>query len=59
MEVKLARIKKHMTQEELCKVLKISKTTLGNIERGNFDNMKIGLAKKISKTLDIPIEKLL
>ncbi|EPY2275280.1 helix-turn-helix domain-containing protein, partial [Clostridium sporogenes] len=28
MEVKIARIKKGLTQEKLCKMLKISKTTL-------------------------------
>lgn len=58
MEVKLARIRKGFTQEELCKVLRISKTTLVRIEKGNCDSIKIGLAKKISQVLETPIEKL-
>ena len=36
MKVKLERIKKQMTQEEVCKKVKISKTTLIKVERGDF-----------------------
>ncbi|EPY6472266.1 helix-turn-helix transcriptional regulator [Clostridium sporogenes] len=58
MDVKLARIKKGLTQTQLCKMLKISKTTLVKIEKGNYECIKIGLAKEIAKVLDSTVEEL-
>ncbi|MBW5459019.1 helix-turn-helix transcriptional regulator [Clostridium sporogenes] len=58
MEVKIARIKKGLTQEKLCKMLKISKTTLVKIEKGNYECIKIGLAKEIAKVLGSTVQEL-
>lgn len=58
MDVKLARIKKGLTQTQLCKMLKISKTTLVKIEKGNYECIKIGLAKEIAKMLDSTVQEL-
>lgn len=58
MEVKIARIKKGLTQEELRKRIGVSPNTLVKIEKGNYDNVRIGLAKKIAKELDCTVEEL-
>lgn len=58
MEAKIARIKKGWTQADLRKVVGISPNTLVNIERGDYDNVKIGTAKKIAKALDSEVEDL-
>lgn len=52
MEVKLARIKKKLTQAQLCKLVKTSPKKLVEIERGNYDMVTLGLAKRLAKVLD-------
>ncbi|NFT04108.1 helix-turn-helix domain-containing protein [Clostridium sporogenes] len=58
MNVKLARIKKGLTQAELRELIGVSPNTLVQIEKGNYDNVKIGLAKKIAKALDSTVTEL-
>lgn len=58
MEVKIARIKNGLTQDQLSKKLGISKVTLLRIEKGNYDNVRIGLAKKISEILKTSVQEL-
>lgn len=58
MEVKIARIKKGLTQAQLCKIVKTSPKKLVEIERGNYTKVNIALAKKISEVLDVEFEKL-
>mgnify|MGYP000866485547 CR=1 FL=1 len=58
MNVKIARIKKGYTQDDVCKILRISKSTIVSIEKGNYDNIKIGLAKKIATLLDSTVQEL-
>lgn len=58
MEVKIARIKKGLTQAQLCKILKISPKKLVEIEKGNYDKVNLGLATKISKVLGVNLEEL-
>ncbi len=58
MEVKIARIKKGLTQIELCKLVKTSPKKIVEIERGNYDMVTLGLAKKIAKVLDVSIADL-
>lgn len=52
MEVKIARIKKNLTQMQLCKLVKTSPKKLVEIERGNYDKVTLGLARRIAKALD-------
>lgn len=58
MNVKIARIKKGLTQKELCKMVKTSPKKIVEIEKGNYDNVRIGLAKKIAKALDSTVTEL-
>ncbi|MBE6064701.1 MULTISPECIES: helix-turn-helix transcriptional regulator [Clostridium] len=58
MNVKIARIKKGLTQAELRELIGVSPNTLVQIEKGNYDNVKIGLAKKIAKALDSTVQEL-
>ncbi|MDK0764064.1 helix-turn-helix transcriptional regulator [Clostridium perfringens] len=58
MKVKIARIKKGITQQQLCKIVKTSPKKLVAIERGNYDMVTIGLAKKIAKALDTTVKEL-
>lgn len=58
MKVKIARIKKGLTQAELRELIGVSPNTLVQIEKGNYDNVKIGLAKKIAETLDSTVTEL-
>lgn len=59
MKIKIARIKKGLTQAELReRVGGISPNTLVKVERGNVDNLKIWQAKKIAAVLDATVEEL-
>ncbi len=58
MKVKIARIKKGITQQELCRIVKTSPKKLISIERGNYDKVTIGLAKGIAKALDTTVQEL-
>ncbi|EDS77521.1 conserved domain protein [Clostridium botulinum C str. Eklund] len=58
MKVKLRRIELGIQQQELAKKLGIGRGTLLKIEKGNYDNVKIGLAKNIAKVLDMSVEEL-
>lgn len=54
MKVKLARIEKGLTQEDVCKQIKMSRATLIKIERGDFSplnyNKIIALASILGKS---------
>lgn len=52
MEVKIARIKKGLTQEQLRKQVKISPNKLTQIEKGNYSNVTFEQMKRIAKELD-------
>ncbi|WP_199799002.1 helix-turn-helix transcriptional regulator [Clostridium tetani] len=58
LKFKIARMKKELTQAQLAKKLGISRSTLVQIEKGNYDNVRIGLAKKIAKALDSTVIEL-
>ncbi len=56
--IKIARIKKGLSQRELCRLIGIGRTTLSKLENGKGNpNMEVMI--KLSKTLDTPIEELL
>lgn len=58
MKVKIARIKKGITQVELCKLVKTSPRKIVEIERGINDNTSLRLMRAISKVLGESIEYL-
>ena len=58
MSLKLKRIEKEIKQKDLAKMLGISQATLVKIEKGNYDNLRFGLMKKISKILETPFQEL-
>lgn len=58
MKVKLARIKKGLTQDELRRLVRTSPKTLVAIEKGNYDNVTLKLMKAIANVLDETVENL-
>ena len=54
LNLKLARIKKGLTQEALAAKVGITRTIYSNIERGKTEPTR-DIMKKLSETLDTPI----
>ena len=54
LNLKLARIKKGLTQEALAAKVGITRTVYSNIERGKTEPTR-DIMKKLSETLDTPI----
>lgn len=55
MKLKLARIEKDLSQEELAKIVGVARQTIGLIESGNYNpslSLCIAICKALSKTLD-------
>lgn len=52
MNVKIARIKKGLTQKQLREIVNISPNKLVQIEKGNYSNVTYDQVVKISKALD-------
>jgi putative transcriptional regulator len=57
-EVKIARIKKGLTQKQLREILGISPQTMVAIEKGHYDKVSIQLAKRIASALDSTVSEL-
>lgn len=53
-KIKIARIGKGMTQEELGAILGVQKSAVAKYENGRVVNIKRSTLKKISEVLDIP-----
>ena len=54
-KMKLARIEKNLSQEELADLVGVTRQTIGLIERGNYNptlNLCINVAKALDRTLD-------
>lgn len=58
MEVKIARLKKQLTQKELCKKVRISIKKLVDAERGNYDRLTFSNMKDLSAELNTSINDL-
>lgn len=60
-EMKIARIKKGFTQQDLANIVGYSVPTIRNIESklANIKNAKYGTVSKVANTLDISVEKLI
>lgn len=55
MKLKLARIEKSLTQQELADIVDVTRQTVGLIEKGGYNptlNLCIRIAKALDKTLD-------
>ncbi|WP_453989943.1 helix-turn-helix transcriptional regulator [Bacillus nitroreducens] len=53
--VKISRIKKSITQEQLAKRVGVTRQTIGLIEKGEYNptlQLCIAIAKELNKTLD-------
>ena len=57
MKLKLARIEKNLTQQELADQVEVTRQTIGLIEKGNY-NPTLNLCIKIAKTLDRTLDQL-
>ena len=51
MKLKLARVEKQLSQQELADLVEVTRQTIGLIEKGKY-NPSIKLCIKIAKTLD-------
>jgi putative transcriptional regulator len=58
MEVKIARIRKGLTQKQLRELVGISPQTLVAIERGHYEKVNIPLAKKLAEILGASVLEL-
>ena len=55
MKLKLARIEKNLTQQELADLVDATRQTIGLIEKGNYNptlNLCIKIARALDRTLD-------
>lgn len=54
-KLKLARVEKNLSQQELSDIIQVTRQTIGLIEKGNYNpslNLCIKIAKALDKTLD-------
>lgn len=58
MNVKLARIKKRLSQKEFAQIVGTSNVTIVKIEKGDIDGVSFGLLKRIAAALDCTFEEL-
>lgn len=58
MEVKIARIRKGLTQQQLRGIVGISPQTLVAIEKGRYEKVNIVLAKKLANALGMTVKEL-
>jgi putative transcriptional regulator len=55
MKMKLARVEKNLTQQDLADQVLVTRQTIGLIEKGNYNptlNLCIKIAKALDRTLD-------
>jgi putative transcriptional regulator len=57
MKLKLARIEKNLTQQELADRVDVTRQTIGLIEKGNY-NPTLNLCIKIAKALDCTLDQI-
>ncbi|HDT8946286.1 TPA: helix-turn-helix transcriptional regulator [Listeria monocytogenes] len=53
--MKVARVEKDISQEELAKLIHVSRQTISSVEGGNYNptlNLCIAICKALGKTLD-------
>ena len=55
MNLRLARVEKNLSQQELANIVNVSRQTIGLIEKGGYNptlNLCIRIAKALDKSLD-------
>jgi len=55
MRLKLARVEKNLTQQELAELVQVTRQTIGLIEKGDYNptlRLCISIAKALDRTLD-------
>lgn len=57
MKLKLARIEKNLTQQELADIVDVTRQTIGLIEKGGY-NPTLSLCVRIAKALDKTLDQL-
>lgn len=57
MKLKLARVEKQLSQQELADIVEVTRQTIGLIEKGNY-NPTLKLCVKIAKALDRTLDQL-
>jgi len=57
MKLKLARVEKQLSQQELADIVEVTRQTIGLIEKGNY-NPTLKLCIKIAKALDRTLDQL-
>lgn len=58
MNLKLARIKKGLTQRQLGKLVGLSNVTISHMEKSNCDNVTKSIMIKIAEALDTTVQAL-
>jgi len=58
LKVKIARIKKEMTQEDLAIASGICRTIISRIEKGNYNKLRFDNMKKLAEVLDCTVGEL-
>ena len=58
MKIKLKRIAKGWTQEDLSKKSGVSRNTIVKLEKGDIDGIRFGIIKKIAVALDTTVQEL-
>lgn len=58
MQLKIARIKAGLTQNQLSKKVKMSPSTLVKAEKGNYEHLTIKQMKALSDVLGVSVQEL-
>jgi transcriptional regulator with XRE-family HTH domain len=53
------RAKRDMTQEDLAKSAKVTRSYIALLERGHKKNPSLAIMKKLARALDVPVTELL
>ena len=57
MELRLARVEKNLSQQQLADIVEVSRQTIGLVEKGGY-NPTLNLCIKIAKALDRSLDDL-
>lgn len=58
MDLKIARLKKRMTQEELARKSRVSRNLISKAENGDISKMSVEKMERISEVLKISVKRL-
>jgi transcriptional regulator with XRE-family HTH domain len=54
--IRLVRIRKRLTQDELSKLAGVSRGTVSRIERGHLDQVSLASIRAVAKALDVRVD---